>query len=341
MVYIASTKDKAIDRESKDTSDVKIFTDGSAINGGVGAAAVIYKEGRRIKTAWKYLGSDQKHTVYEAECVAILMGLHIVKRWKYKKATVYADNQAALQGLTANETGSGKYMLDAIHDEIKEATKKNGRDKIRLRWIPGHQGVEGNEAVDVEAKKAAGGKSSPKKDLPKMLKKNLPVSKSAVKQKFKGELKKASLEKWEKYAEGKFIAKTAPDLPSKKHCEKLGELSRKGACIWTQLKTGHIGLNKHLHRIKVVQSPKCPSCKTYDESVEHYLLHCDAYRQERIEMKRKIRGRTKDLGRLLGNHRNAEAVIDYVTKTGRLKWAKEKGEGRIAEREAEETQEEG
>ncbi|KIL54442.1 hypothetical protein M378DRAFT_40172, partial [Amanita muscaria Koide BX008] len=74
----------------------------------------------------------------------------------------------------------------------------------------------------------------------------------------------------------------------------------------------------HLHRIKVVQSPKCSRCKTYDESVEHYLLHCDAYRQERIAMKRKIRGRVKDLEHLLGNHKNAEAVIDYVMKTGRL-----------------------
>jgi hypothetical protein len=29
--------------------------------------------------------------------------------------------------------------------------------------------------------------------------------------------------------------------------------------------------------IKVVESPKCAKCKYYDESVEHYLLHCKAY----------------------------------------------------------------
>jgi hypothetical protein len=260
------------------------------------------------------------------------MGLNAIKRWKYKSATVYADNQAALQGLTANEPGPGKYMLDAIHNEISRAMEKNGRDKIRLRWIPGHEGVEGNEAVDIEAKKAAEGKTSPKKDLPKMLKKELPTSKAAAKQKFNKELKEASGERWKQHAEGKFISKTAPDLPSKRHCEKLGELSRKGASIWTQLKTGHIGLNKHLHRIKVVESPKCAKCKNYDESVEHFLLHCNAYRRERIAMKRRVKGGTRDIGRLLGNQYNAEAVIDFVVETGRLKWVKKEEKGKGADK---------
>ncbi|KAJ7202247.1 hypothetical protein B0H12DRAFT_998339, partial [Mycena haematopus] len=32
--------------------------------------------------------------------------------------------------------------------------------KLHIAWIPGHMGVEGNEAVDEEAKAAAQGKSS-------------------------------------------------------------------------------------------------------------------------------------------------------------------------------------
>jgi ribonuclease HI len=321
-VLIASTKEEAMQTEDLDTADVKIFTDGSAIHGKVGAAAVIYREGNRTNTIWKHLGSDEEHTVHEAECVAILMGLHTIKRWKYKRVTIYADNQAALQGLTASAPGPGKYILDAIHKEISKAAETNGGDRIRLRWIPGHQGVKGNEAADVEAKRAAEGETSPGKDLPKILKKELPTNKAAAKQRFSKEVKEVRAERWKQHTEGRFIAKTAPELPSKKHCAKLGELTRKGASIWTQLKTGHVGLNKHLHRIKVVESPKCARCKIYNESVEHYLLHCKAYKRERITMKRSTKGGTKDIGRLLGNQRNAKAVVDYVIETGRLKWVK-------------------
>jgi hypothetical protein len=187
--------------------------------------------------------------------------------------------------------------------------------------------VEGNEAVDVEAKRAAGGKTSERKNLPKMLQKDLPTSKAAEKQRFNKEVKEVRAERWKQNTEGKFISRTAPELPSKKHCEKLGELSRKGASIWTQLRTGHVGLNKHLHRIKVVDSPKCGNCKIFDESVEHYLLHCRAYKQERIAMKRRVKGGTKDIGRLLGNQSNAEAVVDFVIETGRLKWVKKEETG--------------
>jgi ribonuclease HI len=171
-VKVDDTKERAIEAEENDRAEIRIYTDGSATNGKVGAAAVIYRKEKRIKTLWKHLGSDEEHTVYEAECTGILMGLHAIKRWKYKRTTIYADNQAALQGLTANEPGPGKYLLDAIHNEIGVATKKKGKDNITLRWIPGHQGVEGNEAADVEAKRATEGRTSSKKDLPKILQKH-------------------------------------------------------------------------------------------------------------------------------------------------------------------------
>jgi hypothetical protein len=37
-------------------------------------------------------------------------------------------------------------------------------------------------------------------------------------------------------------------------------------------------------------------------------------------MKGRIKGGTKDIGRLLGNNKNAEAVVNFVLETGRLKW---------------------
>ncbi|KAG2143391.1 uncharacterized protein EDB93DRAFT_1088328, partial [Suillus bovinus] len=44
-----------------------------------------------------------------------------------------------------------------------------------------------------------------------------------------------------------------------------------------QLRTGHIPLNKLLHRIFSM----CPACEEREESVHHFLLSCPVYTNTR------------------------------------------------------------
>jgi hypothetical protein len=48
-IHVAESKEKAIREVQLDTSDVKVFTDGSGMEGRIGAAAVLYRQGR-LKT---------------------------------------------------------------------------------------------------------------------------------------------------------------------------------------------------------------------------------------------------------------------------------------------------
>ena len=52
---------------------------------------------------------------------------------------------------------------------------------------------------------------------------------------------------------------------------------RTGICIIT----GHIGLNKHLHRINRSDTPNCPNCIDTEETVAHYIGQCPAYSRMR------------------------------------------------------------
>jgi ribonuclease HI len=57
---------------------IKVYMDGSATNGKVGAVAVLIRPGKPMHMLHKHLGPESKHTVHEAELVGILLGLQLI-----------------------------------------------------------------------------------------------------------------------------------------------------------------------------------------------------------------------------------------------------------------------
>ena len=112
----------------------------------------------------------------------MILGTKLIsKEWGIWSAIIYTDNQAAITAIQLTKPNPGHYIFDALHDNIKALQKKHIGICLTIQWIPGHKGVEGNERADKEAKKAVMEGSSERTELPKLLKKVLPHSKSAVK----------------------------------------------------------------------------------------------------------------------------------------------------------------
>ena len=59
------------------TVPVRVYSDGSGYEGGIRASALLYINDRLARTIRIYLGSTKEHTVYEAEGVGLIMGLHL------------------------------------------------------------------------------------------------------------------------------------------------------------------------------------------------------------------------------------------------------------------------
>ena len=55
--------------------------------------------------------------------------------------------------------------------------------------------------------------------------------------------------------------------------EIYNQLDRRDQVIIFRLRTGHNRLNKHLHRLNIVRSPKCP-CGEDDQTAKHILQDC-------------------------------------------------------------------
>ena len=320
---IPKSKEEAIRGCRGDKSEIQIFTDGSLTEKGVGAAAVVYSRRRGrgdpviVQTR---LGDACDHTVYEAECSAMALGIFAIKGRKAKTVTLNVDNQAAIMAATDQKQGSGKYIIDVFHEQVEALKKKNRDLKLTIRWAPGHVGIEGNEEADKAAKLAAAGAVSGKKKVPGIFRKALPRSKSAAKQAFNTAVKEAALQAWRMAPQAKKLKGIVSDSTFKNFRKMMAKVDRRTGSIWTQLKTGHVGLNAHLKRLQISETKTCPSCGKFDESVDHFLRHCRAYEEHRKELRRKVKRDMTDIKKLLGNDKNATYAAAFTRKTGRLLW---------------------
>ena len=57
---------------------IQVFTDGSAQEGKVGAAAVLIRRNRLEQILHFHLGPEAEHTVHEAELVGLLLAIHLI-----------------------------------------------------------------------------------------------------------------------------------------------------------------------------------------------------------------------------------------------------------------------
>ena len=98
-VSVAKDRDSSISESIHASEDMQIFMDGSTLEGKIGTAAVLLKEGCPLHTLHFHLGPEKEHTVHEAELIALLLGLHLLSTEKHgiRSAAIGCNNQAALK----------------------------------------------------------------------------------------------------------------------------------------------------------------------------------------------------------------------------------------------------
>ncbi|KAJ3841249.1 hypothetical protein F5878DRAFT_494747, partial [Lentinula raphanica] len=155
--------------------------DGSGIEGMVGGSTVLYKEGRRVGSLRLRLGSDKEHEVFEGESAGPTLGLELLRRQRnVTTVSLWIDNTSAITATGSNRAGPAHYLMDHFHRLYQQVKRRHPDMEMTVGWVPGHEGVEGNEAADEEAKEAALHGSSPRELLPVVFRKPLPISCSAV-----------------------------------------------------------------------------------------------------------------------------------------------------------------
>ena len=77
-VSIAENREDSIKETENATETVQNFSDGSALEGKVGALVVLFNKGEHTQTLHYHLGPDSQHMIHKAKMVGLLLGLHLL-----------------------------------------------------------------------------------------------------------------------------------------------------------------------------------------------------------------------------------------------------------------------
>lgn len=239
------------------------------------------------------------------------------------KFAIGLDGRSVIEATRKRKFKTGQQQIDKIHSLTRKMRLEEGQQSaLTLKWVPGHKGLLGNELADREAKKAASGLQSDKNSLPVFLQDGLPASVAAIKQTFQLRLK----EKWkERFQLSKRFQKFVlidPKGSDSKFLKNMGDLRKRQSSLLIQLRTGHIALNKYLHRIGKKDSPNCSHCayngRSHIETVKHFILECPAYSRERYRMRMKIGHSSFSINTMLSEGKAVKALLQFIGETGQL-----------------------
>jgi ribonuclease HI len=291
------------------TQDLIIYTDRSGYNRQISAAI---HSPTASTTKGAYIGTDCTHNVYAAELTAIQMAVTLFeeKSDEHTKVYIFTDNQSAIQAVDSPKRQSGQYIIKEILDIIDRIHKAKPTNTIHIEWVPGHKNIEGNERADQAAKAAAISRTAPLNT--KMKSAQNRSIKSMVKTKWETE--------WKTGRENARQLRNMSQHPGTTTGPKLyGTLQQRKHTVWVaRLRTGHCHLNQYLHRFNIIETPEC-ECGAEKETVDHFLLNCELYDEERDELRRGVGIEGMRSSVLLGDNQIIKKTVEYIEKTGRFK----------------------
>jgi hypothetical protein len=239
-------------------------------------------------------------------------------RPSYTQCFIYADSKAAIQGINKPSKQSSQAILISAIDRI-QALVDERQMSTEIKWVPGHEGVRGNEDADEAAKSAAKSEGN-EPNIPTSTHRPLKSARAVS-------IKRDTTDDWNASWQSQAPDRDAKQLrritrkPNALRGTKLykaATLTRRQTAQLARLRTGHCSLNQYLHRFGHAESPRCECGSGAIENVDHFLLHCPRYDRQRAKLVREVGVCGMRLEKILGRPRMIRHTLRYVDETRRF-----------------------
>ncbi len=134
-------EDAIEDHNRKLTEDAwHIYTNGSGIDGRVGAAAYCLENNNHLQN---YVGPFSRYTVYCGETHILTLAIRLVAQLNScRPIHIFTNNKGVVQTTTDPMARGGQQFLRQFHQEIRDLPWPA---PITVTWIPSHTNIFGNE----------------------------------------------------------------------------------------------------------------------------------------------------------------------------------------------------
>ena len=210
-------------------------------------------------------------TVFQAEVYAILMCSGICQRagLQNERIHILSDSKAALMALSSYRISSS--IVLQCWEALQMLSVNN---RVRLSWVPGHSNIAGNEMADKMAREGSDAVYCGPEPF-------LPLTASTTKSVTKKWADNAHKKHWESVSTCR-QSKLWLVEPTLKVTRHLLRLSRATLRNLVSAITGHGNFRKHLHRMRLAESPFCGGCELEDETAFHIICECPSFSLLRI-----------------------------------------------------------
>lgn len=250
--------------EKHHSSRVHVFTDASCSPQSSSIAVYAPSYSYKLHARLSHVTSSTA-----AELAAIRQAIKYISRQQPQDWTLFTDSRAALQSLQSRSPKIDSQQLVQDIIVIHHTAAASGHT-VFLQWIPSHCGIEGNEAVDLAARRAL----YSSRIIP------IPFSRSDAAKLVSNIGKELTSSLW---ANPSYHYAPLHKLDPLLNFQVPRGLPRRVEGVLHRLRLNVAFTKSYLFQIRNVGTPHCLHCNVLEDR-EHLLCHCPLYAKDRCDL---------------------------------------------------------